>query len=80
VFRDQNEEVRERMRGKLQGKRAHRRYNKRAHAAESPYGQVKWNLKVRAVMRRGREKVLMEVALLFMLHNMLKLGVAEGYG
>lgn len=80
VFRDQNEEVRERMRGNLQSKRAQRRYNKRAHAAESPYGQVKWNLKVRAVMRRGREKVLMEVALLFMLHNMLKLGVAEEYG
>ena len=68
------------MREKLQGKRAHQRYNKRAHAAESPYGNVKWNLKFRAVMRRGREKVLMEVALLFMLHNILKLGVAEAYG
>jgi transposase len=80
VFRDQNEEVRERMRTKLHGKRAHQRYNKRAHAAESPYGNVKWNLKFRAVMRRGREKVLMEVALLFMLHNILKLGVAKAYG
>jgi len=80
VFRDQNEEVRERMREKLGGKRAHQRYNKRAHAAESPYGNVKWNLKFRAVMRRGREKVLMEVALLFMLHNILKLGVTDAYG
>lgn len=80
VFRDQNEEVRERMRAKLQGKRAYRRYTKRAHAAESPYGNVKWNLKFRAVMRRGREKVLMEAALLFMLHNILKLGVVEAYG
>jgi len=80
VFRDQNEEVRERMREKLQGKRAQQRYDKRAHAAESPYGNVKWNLKFRAVMRRGREKVLMEVALLFMLHDILKLGVAEAYG
>jgi IS5 family transposase len=80
VFRDHNEEVRERMRAKLQGKRSHRRYNKRTHAAESPYGNVKWNLKFRAVMRRGSEKVLMEVALLFMLHNMLKLTVAEAYG
>ena len=53
VFRDQNEEVRERMRGKLEGKRAHRRYNKRAHAAESPYGNVKWNLKFRAVSAEG---------------------------
>ena len=80
VFRDHNEEVRERMRGKLQGKRSRRRYNKRAHAAESPYGNVKSNLKFRAVMRRGSEKVLMEVALLFMLHNMLKLTVTEAYG
>jgi IS5 family transposase len=80
VFRDQNEEVRERMRAQLHGKRAHQRYNKRAHAAESPYGNVKGNLKFRAVMRRGREKVLMEVALLFMLHNILKLGVADTYG
>ena len=31
-------------------------------------------------MRRGREKVLMEVALLFMLHDILKLGAAEAYG
>ena len=68
------------MRGKLEGKRAHGRYNKRAHAAESPFGNVKGNLKFRAVMRRGQEKVHMEAALLFMLHNMLKLTVAEGYG
>jgi len=80
VFRDQNEEVRHRMRENLQGKRAHKRYNKRAHAAESPYGNVKGNLKFRAVMRRGKDKVLMEAALLFMLHNILKLGVAQAYG
>jgi transposase len=80
IFRDQNEEVRERMRRKLEGKRARRRYDKRAHAAESPYGNVKWNLKFRVVMRRGREKVLMEAALLFMLHDMFKLAVAGGFG
>ena len=80
VFRDQNEEVCQRMREKLQGKRAHRRYCKRAHAAESPFGNLKSNLKFRAVMRRGREKVLMEVALLFMLHDILKLGAVEAYG
>jgi len=80
IFRDQNEQIREHMRSKLQGKRAKRRYNKRAHAAESPYGNVKGNLKFRAVMRRGCEKVLMEAALLFMLHNMMKLKVVEAYG
>ena len=68
------------MREKLQGKRAHRRYCKRAHAAESPFGNLKSNLKFRAVMRRGREKVLMEVALLFMLHDILKFGAVKAYG
>ena len=76
MFRDQNEEVRERMRDKLGKKRARRRYNKRAHAAESPFGNVKWNRKFRAVMRRGIEKVRMEAALLFMLHNMMKMATA----
>ena len=49
------------------------RYAQRAHTAESPFGQVKGNLKFRQLMRRGREKVSMEVGLLFMLHNILKL-------
>ena len=72
VFRDHNEGVRERMRTKLKSKRSERRYKKRAHAAESPFGNVKGNMKFRAVMHRGIEKVRMEVALLFMLHNMMK--------
>ena len=76
MFRDRNEEVRERMRAKLGRKRSRRRYNKRAHAAESPYGNLKCNLKFRGVMRRGIEKVRMEVALLFMLHNMMKMARA----
>ena len=65
------------MREKLSKKRAQRRYHKRAHAAESPFGQVKGNLKFRGVMRRGVAKVRMEVALLFMLHNMLKMAAAR---
>ncbi len=73
VFRDRNEEVRERMRMKLDKRRSRGRYNKRAHAAESPFGNLKWNLKFRAVMRRGIEKVRMEAALLFMLHNFMKM-------
>jgi transposase len=78
IFRDRHEEVRDRMREKLGKKRAQRRYNKRAHAAESPFGQVKGNLKFRALMRRGAEKVRMEVALLFMLHNMMRMAAATG--
>jgi transposase len=77
IFRDRHEEVRDRMREKLSKKRAQRRYHKRAHAAESPFGQVKGNLKFRGVMRRGVAKVRMEVALLFMLHNMLKMAAAS---
>jgi hypothetical protein len=38
---------------------------------------VKGNLKFRGVMRRGVAKVRMEVALLFMLHNMLKMAAAS---
>lgn len=78
VYRDQNEEVRERMRTKLNKKRSHGRYNKRAHSAESPFGNLKWNLKFRAVMRRGIAKVRMEAALLFMLHNFMKMAPASG--
>jgi Transposase and inactivated derivatives len=78
VFRDRNEEVRERMRTKLDKKRSQGRYNKRAHTAESPFGNLKWNLKFRAVMRRGIRKVRMEAALLFMLHNFMKMAPAPG--
>ncbi len=78
VFRDRNEEVRQRMRTKFEKKRSHQRYNKRAHTAESPYGNLKWNLKFRAVMRRGVEKVRMEAALLFMLHNFMKMAPSSG--
>ena len=72
MFRDHNEGVRERVCTKLKSKGSERRYKKRAHAAESPFGNVKGNMKFRAVMRRGIEKVRMEVALLFMLHNIMK--------
>ena len=41
VFRDRNEGVRERMQTKLEKKRSQGRYNKRAHTAESPYGNIK---------------------------------------
>ena len=72
IYRDQNEEVQERMRARLERVENRSRYNKRAHAAESPYGQAKWNLKFTHVMRRGIEKVRMEMAMLFMLHNIMK--------
>lgn len=74
IVRDKNEQVKEKMRKKLNKKRNQKIYAKRAHSAESPFGQVKHNLKFRIFMRRGIEKIKMECALLFSLHNILKLG------
>ena len=72
ICRDQNEEVQERMRARLRVEENVKKYKKRAHAAESPCGHAKRNLKFTYVMRRGIEKVRMELALLFMLHNIMK--------
>lgn len=72
IYRDQKEEVQERMRARLERVENRSRYTKRAHAAEAPYGHAKRNLKFTHVIRRGIEKVRMEMALLFMLHNIMK--------
>jgi transposase len=74
ITRDQNEEIKERMRSKLKEEGKKELYKKRAHSSEAPYGQIKHNLKFRQVMRRGIEKARMEMALLGMLHNGLKIG------
>ena len=79
ISRDQNEEVQERMRAKLDLEENRIIYNKRAHAAESPFGHVKRNLKFTYVMRRGIKKVRMEMSLLFMLHNILKVAPVLSY-
>jgi hypothetical protein len=64
IYRDQNEEVKERMREKFESERNKERYKQRAHAAETPDGHMKHNLKFTIVMRRGIAKVRMETALL----------------
>ncbi|MBN1696349.1 MAG: transposase [Spirochaetales bacterium] len=74
ILRDKNEEVRERMRKRMKKKQNKKRYKQRSHTVESPYGQIKHNLKYRIFMRRGKAKVMMEAALLFMLHNIIKIG------
>ena len=76
IHRDQKEEFQERMRAKLKSEENRIRYNKRAHSAESPYGHAKRNLKFTHVMRRGIEKVRMEMAMLFMLHNIMRVAPA----
>jgi hypothetical protein len=77
IVRDTKEYLREAMRKKLTSKKQKRRYGKRAHSAESPYAQIKHNLKYRIFMRRGKGKVTMEIALLFMLHNIMKIGAGR---
>lgn len=79
ITRDSNEKIKENMRDELRKKRNAKKYLKRAHCAESPFGQVKHNLKFRIFMRRRLEKIKMECALLFSLHNILKIGKVE-YG
>lgn len=73
IYRDQNEEVKERMREKFEGEENKELYKKRAHTSEAPYGHIKHNLKFKILMRRGIAKVRMEMALLGILHNGLKL-------
>jgi transposase len=48
-------------------------YKQRAHAIESPFGQIKHNLKYRIFMRRSQDKVKMEITLLAILHNIMKI-------
>lgn len=62
------------MRKKLNSDRGKEIYGKRSHSAEAPYGNMKHNLKFRGFMRRGTAKVTMECALIFMLHDIMKLG------
>lgn len=74
IVRDSNEACKERMRKAFVDEVNQEKYKKRAHSAESPFGQIKHNLKYRIFMRRTKEKVKMECALLIMLHNILKIG------
>lgn len=77
IYRDQSEGLREQMRHRLHLKRNKKVYNRRAHSAESPYGHAKRNLRFICCMRRGLENVKMEMALVFMLHNMMRLRASE---
>jgi len=74
IYRDHKEEFQERMRAKLELKENRIKYSKRNHAAESPYGHAKRNLKFSHVLRRGAKKIRMETALLLTLHNIIKVG------
>ena len=62
IIRDVNEEIKEEMRKKLNSEEGKENYGKRAHSAESLYGNMKHNIKFRNFMRRGISKVSMECA------------------
>lgn len=74
ISRDTNEKIKEDMRKKFDNQKNQEKYKKRAHSAESPYGDIKHNKKFRIFHRRGLEKVKMETVLVLMLHNMMKIG------
>jgi transposase len=74
ISRDSNEQIKVEMRENLNFLGNQEIYKMRAHSAESPTGQMKHNLKFRIFMRRGKEKIKMEMGLLCMLHNILKIG------
>lgn len=74
ITRDEKEDLKDKMRKKLNSKCGKNIYKKRSHVSESPYGNIKSNKKFKEFMRRGIDKVEMECALLFMLHNIMKLG------
>ena len=74
VTRDHNAVVSEKMRELFSIEENQERYKKRAHASESPHGQIKHNLNFRILHRRGKVKVTMEMSLLLILHNIMKIG------
>lgn len=74
IIRDDREPLQEAMRQKLADAGNKELYNLRAHTAEAPYGCVKRNWKFLNFLRRGIGKTGAEAALLFSLHNILKLG------
>lgn len=73
ICRDDKEEFRTRMRERLAQAENKKLYSERAHACEAPYGDIKSNHNFTSHKRRGLLKIMMEDALLFMLHNGKKL-------
>jgi transposase len=74
VTRDHNAFVVEKMRESFSVFENQEIYKKRAHTSESPHGQIKHNLNFRMLHRCGRVKATMEMSLLLILHNFMKIG------
>lgn len=73
ITRDANEKIKEDTRETLLQPENKELYKLRSHSAESPFGNIKHNLKFRIFMRRTVERVKIEVGLLRILHNILKI-------
>ena len=80
IIRDEQEGLKERMREKFQQELNRETYKLRSHTVEAPYGCMKRNWKFTTIMRRGAAKAAMEMALVFSLHNILKLGAVLNTG
>lgn len=76
IVRDDREYLKEQMREKLLSAEGRALYKLRSHSGEAPTGCFKWNWKFIGFLRRTIPKVAMECALLFSLHNILKIGAA----
>ena len=79
ISRDSNEEIKEQMHKRFLKDKNSKIYNQRAHAIESPFGQIKHNLKYRIFMRRTQEKIKMEITLLAILHNIMKISTQMAF-
>lgn len=80
IARDEREYLKDQMRKRFEQKENQEIYKKRSYTAERPQAQIKHNLKFKMFMRRGKEKVAMETALLLMLANIMKLGAVFSGG
>ena len=73
ISRAAREYLKEEMRERLSSPENKTVYAKRAHVSESPFGNMKHNLKYKIFMRRERAKASMEMGLLCILHNIMKI-------
>lgn len=73
VSRDEFEEARERMAGRLKTEEGQAQYNRRAHAAETPFAVFKTVMNFRQFLLRGLKKVDMELRWMSIAYNLRKL-------
>jgi transposase len=73
VSRDEFEASRERMAGRMKGEEGKAQYQRRAHAAETPFAVFKTVMNFRQFLLRGLEKVNMEQRWICIAYNLRKL-------